>query len=309
MHTLSIIVPVYFNQESLPFLYDKFKIIEQQLAAMDMSLQLVFVDDGSGDNSYAELSKIKADRPETTVIKLTRNFGAIGAVKTGLNYIHGDCFMFVAADLQDPPELISEMVGYWKAGQKYVICVRQSRQDPPMSQFFSNMYYRVLRAIVIPDYPPTGFDLALMDAALLPHMQASGKYMNPPLYSYWLGFKPKVILYDRQKREHGRSRWTFSKKFTLFLDSILSFTFIPIRFMTSIGFIVSLLSFGYGTVVVVSYLFGLVPEQAIGWTSLITVITFLLGLILAMLGIIGEYVWRIFEEVNKRPPAVIEEIL
>jgi dolichol-phosphate mannosyltransferase len=309
MPTLSIMTPVYYNEGSLPLLYQKFCEIERQLAEIDFQLQLVFVDDGSGDNSYEELRKIKADRPETTVIKLTRNFGAIGAVKVGLEHIRGDCFIFVAADLQDPPELIVDMVRYWQQGWKYVIATRRTRQDPWSSKVWSGVYYRVLRRFVITDYPETGFDLALMDKMILPHMQGSGKYMNPPLYSYWLGFEPKVIPYDRQERKHGRSRWTFAKKLTLFLDSILSFTFIPIRFITSVGFIVSLLSFGYGIVVVVSYLLGRVPEEAIGWSSIITLISFLLGLVLVMLGIIGEYVWRIFEEVNKRPVAVIEEIL
>lgn len=305
MKTLSIVVPVYFNEGSLPDLFSKLLYIEQLLKQQDMLLELIFVDDGSQDNSLSLLKQFLITRPGTKIIKLSRNFGAISAVKTGLNYITGDCFLFLAADLQDPPELIPEMVNRWKNGTKYIICERTDRQDPLGSKIFSAIYYKLLRKFVMASYPKNGFDLALMDAQLLPYLKDSGKHINFPLFPYWLGFTPEKIPYVRVAREHGKSRWTFGKKWKLLIDSIFSFSFAPVRLISAIGLIVSLGSFAYGTVVVLSALFGKVEVP--GFATLATLVSFLLGLIIVMLGVMSEYIWRIFDEVNRHPHAVIEE--
>ncbi len=267
--------------------------------------EFVFVDDGSQDNSLNLLRQFVITRPGSKVIKLSRNFGAISAVKTGLNYITGDCFLFLAADLQDPPELIPEMVSRWKNGTKYIICERTDRQDPLGSKIFSAVYYRLLRKFVMASYPKNGFDLALMDGQLLPYLKDSGKHINFPLFPFWLGFTPEKIPYVRVAREHGKSRWTFGKKWKLLIDSIFSFSFAPVRLISAIGLIVSLGSFAYGTVVVLSALFGKVEVP--GFATLATLVSFLLGLIIVMLGVMSEYIWRIFDEVNRHPHAVIEE--
>lgn len=305
MKTLSIVVPVYFNEGSLPDLFSKLLYIEQLLNQQDVLLELIFVDDGSQDNSLSLLRQFVITRPGSKVIKLSRNFGAISAVKTGLNYITGDCFLFLAADLQDPPELIPEMVNRWKNGSKYIICERTDRQDPLGSKIFSAVYYKLLRKFVIASYPKNGFDLALMDGQLLPYLKDSGKHINFPLFPYWLGFTPEKIPYVRVAREHGKSRWTFGKKWKLLIDSIFSFSFAPVRLISAIGLIVSLGSFAYGTVVVLSALFGKVEVP--GFATLATLVSFLLGLIIVMLGVMSEYIWRIFDEVNRHPHAVIEE--
>ncbi|WP_411960603.1 glycosyltransferase family 2 protein [Pseudomonas mandelii] len=305
MKTLSIVVPVYFNEGSLPDLFSKLLYIEQLLNQQDMLLELIFVDDGSQDNSLNLLRQFVITRPGSKVIKLSRNFGAISAVKTGLNYITGDCFLFLAADLQDPPELIPEMVSRWKNGTKYIICERTDRQDPLGSKIFSAVYYRLLRKFVMASYPKNGFDLALMDGQLLPYLKDSGKHINFPLFPFWLGFTPEKIPYVRVAREHGKSRWTFGKKWKLLIDSIFSFSFAPVRLISAIGLIVSLGSFAYGTVVVLSALFGKVEVP--GFATLATLVSFLLGLIIVMLGVMSEYIWRIFDEVNRHPHAVIEE--
>ncbi len=307
MKKLSVVIPVYYNEGSLPGLLAELTRVENELqSSRGIELEIIFVDDGSGDNSFAELMKIKEQRPATKVIKLARNFGAIHAVKTGLQYVTGDCFTMLAADLQDPPELLLTMADKWLAGSKFVICVRESRQDPLLSKMFARIYYSILRLAVTQDYPSGGFDLALMDGLLLPYLQQSGKNINISLFAYWLGFEPEIIYYQRREREHGKSRWTFSKKFTYLLDSILGFSVVPIRMISFTGFIVALLSFIYGVFLVVnaSINHAIVP----GFTTIATLISFLLGLIIIMLGIIGEYLWRIFDEVNKRPEYVIHEV-
>lgn len=307
MKKLSVVIPVYYNEGSLPGLLEELSQVENELqSSRGIELELIFVDDGSGDNSFAELMKIKEQRPATKVIKLARNFGAIHAVKTGLQYVTGDCFTMLAADLQDPPELLLTMADKWLAGSKFVICVRESRQDPLFTKMFARIYYSILRLAVTKDYPSGGFDLALMDSLLLPYLQQSGKNINISLFAYWLGFEPEIIYYQRREREHGKSRWTFSKKFTYLLDSILGFSVVPIRMISFTGFIVALLSFIYGVFLVVnaSINHAIVP----GFTTIATLIAFLLGLIIIMLGLIGEYLWRIFDEINKRPEYVVHEV-
>ncbi len=306
MKTISVIVPVYFNEQSIPILFERLQNVGQELAKRGLGLQLIFVDDGSGDNSLAELLKIKKQDQAVKVIKLTRNFGSIHAIKTGFQHVNGDCFMLLAADLQDPPELILEMAEAWVNGEKFVICERTDRDDPPLSKLFSAIFYKVVIFAVDKSYPKGGFDLALMDKCMLPYMQKSGKNVYTMLYAYWLGFKPFLIKYKREKRQHGESKWTFRKKLKVFIDILLGFSYAPIRIISSIGLLVSALSFTYGLIVVINALIGntVVP----GFATITALITFLLGLIIIMLGVIGEYLWRILDETQSRPESVIDEI-
>jgi polyisoprenyl-phosphate glycosyltransferase len=306
MSKVSVVIPVYYNEESLPVLFAELLKAEDALIRQDCSLELIFVDDGSGDNSLAELLKIKQQRQSTRVVKLTRNFGAIHASKTGFQFVTGDCFMVLAADLQDPPELIPELVARWQAGAKFILCGRLHRDDPLLSKFFAYIYYRLLRFFVVKDYPKGGFDLALMDRAILPYLQTSSKNINPPLFEYWLGFKPEVIPYHRPRRKYGKSRWSVAKKVKVFLDSILGFSIVPIRMISLIGIIVSLLSFGYGAWILFNALLGRTGVR--GFATIVALVSFLLGMVIVMLGIMGEYLWRIFDEINKRPESVIDEI-
>lgn len=305
--TLSVVVPVYFNEASLPVLFDALLNVEEGLRERGLGLELIFVDDGSRDGSFAVLREIKRRRPATKVVKLTRNFGAVHASKTGFRFVTGDCFMILAADLQDPPELILQMADLWRQGAKFVICVRENREDSPVSVLFSRLYYRLIRLFVVGDYPREGYDVGLMSKEMLPYMLDSSKNVNTALFAYWLGFEPVRIHYTRRKRVHGKSRWTFLKRVKFFLDSLLGFSIVPIRLMSLFGAFVSLTSFGYGAVIAVNALRGLgsVP----GFPTLVVIISFLLGVVIMMLGVIGEYLWRIFDEVSRKPETVIDEIL
>ena len=264
------------------------------------------VDDGSGDRSFEEMLKIKKERPETRLIKLSRNFGAVHAAKAGFGLVSGDCFMVLAADLQDPPELIMQMLEKREAGSKFIVCTRIARKDPFVTRFFSVVYYWLLRYLVVPGYPKGGFDLALMDRAFLPHLLQCAKNINPPLFAYWLGFSPEIIHYSRRERQYGKSRWTFSKKIKHFLDSMLGFSILPIRMISLVGVSVSFLSFAYGFIILVNTLMG--GSAVPGFATIVALLSFLLGMVIVMLGIIGEYLWRIFDETNKRPETVIDEI-
>ena len=166
----SIVIPVYYNQgELIPLMRSLTTLVFQ--ANPGRAGELIFVDDGSGDGSIVELRQIQSEFSAlVTIIKLTRNFGAVHASKTGLQFVTGDCFLILAADLQDPPELILEMIKRWQTGAKFVLCARAHRNDPLLSKFFSSIYYRLVRLFVVKDYPKGGFDLALMDRAFLPHL-------------------------------------------------------------------------------------------------------------------------------------------
>jgi dolichol-phosphate mannosyltransferase len=271
-----------------------------------MELELIFVDDGSGDNSLEELLKIKKQRMDTRVIKLTRNFGAVHASKMGFRFVTGDCFLVLAADLQDPPELILQMVEKWQAGAKYVVAARFDRDDPIGSKIFSLIYYRLIRHLVVSGYPDGGYDLALMDKEMLPHLQKSSKNAFTPLLAFWLGFEPVVLLYNRRKRMYGQSRWNFSRKLTAAIDAIFGFSFVPIRFISFVGLVVSLLSLGYAIWITISAILGHTDVR--GFATIVSLIAFLQGVVIFMLGVIGEYIWRIFDEVNQRPEAVIDII-
>ncbi len=307
MKKISVIIPVYYNELSLPLLFKSLIGLEARLKERDVETELIFVDDGSGDASFSELLKIKIERPTTKIVKHSRNFGSMRAIKTGFRYVTGDCFTFLAADLQDPPELIALMVDRWINGSKYVTCVRKHRDDPLLSRIFSYLYYKLLRLFVVRDFPEGGYDLALMDRVLHPYLLQSGKNINISLFVHFLGFTPEVIYYDRQKRQHGKSRWTFAKRFNYFIDSFVGFSVIPLRLISWIGASLALPSFIYGLVVIFSVFMegSIVP----GFATLATLISFLFGLLLIMLGIIGEYIWRIFDQLNGTPESVIETVL
>jgi glycosyltransferase involved in cell wall biosynthesis len=307
MKKVSVVVPVYWNAGSLPFLFEELMKLEKGLLEKGLLLELVLVDDGSGDDSLQILLEFKKLRPElTTVVKHTRNFGSMAALKSGVRCLTGDCFVVLAADLQDPPDLILEMADKWLNGAKYVICRRRERDDPFWSKVFASVYYKLLRLIVTKDFPSGGFDLALMDQQFFPYLRDSGKNINLSLFAFWLGFKPEIIEYKRRKRTFGKSKWTFTKKMNLLLDSLLGFSITPIRFISVVGIVVSLSSFCYGVFIVIMAILGKMDVR--GFATIVSILVFLLGLIIVMLGVIGEYLWRTFDSVNRRPESVIETI-
>jgi dolichol-phosphate mannosyltransferase len=306
MKTVSVIVPVYYNAGSLPTLFEALVAVESDLGHRDLAMNLIFVDDGSGDDSFDQLLQVKELRPATTILKLSRNFGSSQAIKAGLEHVSGDCFTWIAADLQDPPTLITAMVDEWLKGSKFTVCARAERYDPLGTRVFAHLYYALVRRLVAPDYPEGGFDIALFDRQLLRFFQNSSKNINLSLLAHSLGFRPVIIPYRRIARVHGKSRWTISKKVKLLVDSFVGFSFLPIRLISLVGLAVAGVSFLYGLVVIIGVLARgrVVP----GFAALAALISFLLGLVIIMLGILGEYLWRILDETNKRPEAVVEQV-
>lgn len=303
--TLSVIVPVYFNAGSLPALFEALRGFESRLADLKVCLELIFVDDGSQDGSFDLLMAFRQQRPGTKVLKLSRNFGAPAATRAGHRCVTGDCFLYLPADLQDPVEQVLAMIPHWVGGEKFVISVRATRDDPLMTRAYAAFYYFLVRLAITADYPHSGIGLMLMDKAMLPFMTNSPQQINLNMYAHWLGFRPKVLTYHRMKREKGRSRWTFARKFVYFIDTFTGFSPVPIRAMSALGLTIAFISVIYALTVFFTALGGSVAVT--GFATLAILISFLGGCTLFMLGVMGEYIWRIFIQVSGRPEAIVAE--
>lgn len=301
---LSIVVPIYFNELNIPHTIPRLQNLETIIPNCDF--EFVFVDDGSKDSSFSLLMEAKEQDSRIKVIKLSRNFGSMSAIQAGLRYTTGDCVGIIAADLQDPPEMFKEMVEHWRKGIKVVLGTRADREESFSQKMFSNTYYFLLEKLALKGYPKGGFDFLLIDKQVVEEvLEIQEKNTNVMSLIYWLGHDQVQIPYVRQERKLGKSRWTLSKKIKLFVDSFVSFSYTPIRFMSIIGFVTAFLSFLYGVFVIISTVFGIIELQ--GWTTIIALITFLLGIIMIMLGIIGEYLWRILDESRERPSYVVDQ--
>jgi len=306
MKRLSLIIPFYNEAESAPLLFERLNSVERDLLERGIALELILVDDGSRDSTWEILKQRREERPQTILVKLTRNFGAWPACRAGMGFVTGDCFMFLSADLQDPPELIVTLAEKWLEGNRFTICERNTRRDPPSAKFFSELYYRLVRLLAVPDFPKHGYEIALMDRSMLAYLKECAKSVNLSLLAYWLGFQPVVLSYDRPGRIRGVSGWSIPKKITFFLDSLLGFTVLPLRLLSLAGVAVAAVSAAYGIWVLIYGLLGWI--EAPGFATIVSLICFLLGLIILMLGVIGEYLWRVFDEINNRPEWVIEEV-
>ncbi|WP_226000457.1 glycosyltransferase family 2 protein [Paenibacillus sp. BJ-4] len=300
----SIVVPVYFNELNIPYTIPRLTDLQKHLIGCD--LEFIFVDDGSKDDSLRLLLEAREKDSRIKVIKLSRNFGSMSAIQAGLNYASGDCVGIIAADLQDPPELFKEMIQHWKSGKKVVLATREDREESFSQKLFSNTYYYLLEKLALKDYPKGGFDFLLVDKQVVSEvLHIREKNTNIMSLIYWLGHEREMVSYVRRERKLGTSKWTLSKKVKLFVDSFVSFSYAPIRFMSAIGFVTAVLSFLYGVFIIINALVGLIELQ--GWTTIIALITFLLGIIMIMLGIIGEYLWRILDESRERPAYIVDE--
>ena len=304
MRVLSVIIPVFNNKPTLPELFSRVAALRKNLAGLGIELDLIFVDDFSTDGSRKTLCEFAEKNPSTQLVLLAKNFGGINASKAGWSKVKGEAFTTLASDLQEPPELILQMASEWISGADFVICERSSRSDHKKEKISSSLFYSVLRKHVFPNYPEGGYDLALLPRRYLSILTDSAKSVYPAALIWSLGLQPKVIRYHREARKHGKSGWTLRKKLNAVINIIFGFTNKPLRFSVILGGTTSVLSFSYGAIVVLNSLFqgNTIP----GFATLATLLTFLFGIVIIILGIISEYVWLIFLEVNKQPAFVIE---
>ncbi len=302
---ITLLIPAYNEQEVLDLLLERLAALAEQLPAYDF--EFLFVNDGSRDNTLECIKDRAASDHRISYINLSRNFGKETAMLAGFDHTKGDALVIIDADLQDPPELIPEMVRYWEEGYDDVFAKRRSRAgESILKKKTSQLYYRILQnSTNIPIQVDTG-DFRLLDrrcVEALKQFRESERYTKG-MFS-WIGYKKKELLYDRDPRAAGETKWNYSKLINLAIDGITSFTTAPLRISTYIGAIISLGGFIYISYLVVRPLFG-VPTVP-GYSSIMAVILFMGGVQLLSLGIIGEYIARIFNETKRRPLYFVEE--
>jgi dolichol-phosphate mannosyltransferase len=302
----TIVVPIYFNELNLPDTTPQLLALQQQLPEYDVDL--VFVDDGSGDGSLRVLREQQREWPDAiTVVKLTRNFGSMAAILAGLGAARGDCVGMIAADLQDPPELFVSMVRHWEGGAKAVFAVRSDREESRAQKLFSNSYYSLIRRFALRDYPAGGFDFFVIDRQVVGELtRIAEKNTNLMSLIFWLGYPSVAVPYVRRARRVGKSRWTLSKKIKLFVDSFVAFSYVPIRFLSGFGLLVSLSAFLYAALVLYERLVNNIPVK--GYAPIVILLALTAGIQMAMLGVLGEYLWRALDETRRRPSYVVDEV-
>jgi glycosyltransferase involved in cell wall biosynthesis len=302
---LSIVTPAYNEADNLPLLY---KRLSQVLDSLDLDWEWVVVDDHSADRTFAVIMDIAGHDPRVHGIRFARNFGSYMAITCGLHHAKGNCAVALAADLEDPPETIPELLAQWRQGAQVVWAARGRREHKKMSTIvFSRLYYFLMRHFVgLNEMPATGADFFLIDR----HVMDAFRRFNESNVSImalitWMGFRQATITYDKQARLHGQSGWSLEKKLKLVVDSVTSFSYLPIRLMSYLGFIVALVGFLYAGVVTANALTDRPPQ---GWASLMVVVLVLSGTQMLMMGVLGEYLWRVLDESRRRPRYLIEAI-
>lgn len=301
---VSIVIPVYYNQDNLIPLYDdiKAKIID----VIDYDYEIVMVNDGSKDNSYQVMQELAAKDNNIKIVSLSRNFGSHAAILCGLSKCTGDCAVVKAADLQEPTELILDMVESWKKGNNVVLAVREGRKEKLSQKLFANLYYWMVRKTALPQMPKGGFDVYLVDRKVIRVLESLDE-RNSALTGQilWSGFRTDIVYYTRLAREIGESKWTLKKKIRLVSDTLFSFSTLPITFVSSIGTCSCVGALIWALVVFVCKLLGLIEVS--GWTTLFIFNLFSFGVIMFTLGILGSYLWRAFDASRNRPPYIIED--
>jgi len=309
MPTLSIIIPCYFNEENIPITTATL-IDNERNFPPDTQFEYVLVDDGSKDATFQAITRFYEQYPhKVKAVKLASNVGSHNAILAGMHHATGDCCAMLAADLQDPPELIVQMYTYWRKGIKLVLANRTEREKESFSQrFFANTFHRLIQRLALKNVPDGGFDLVLFDKTLKDEIVRMGEKNTHILYLLvWLGYDYVNIPYKRRERELGVSRWTLSKKVKLLIDSFIAFSFVPIRAISAIGLLLGSVAFLYATFVVLGRLTGWIPVVE-GWSSLMVVLLFVSAFQMVALGIIGEYVWRTLDASRKRPNFVVDTV-
>src|SRR5215469_3470177 len=299
----SLIIPVYKNAESLQPLLSE---IDTIAAKLPDPLEVVFVIDGSPDTSYAILRHLLPNRyTSSQLICLSRNFGSFAAIRAGLARANGQYFAVMAADLQDPPEIIVQFFNILATEPvDIVVGARAARADPGLSKFFSNVYWFFYRKFIIPDLPPGGVDIfacnAIVREALCRLPEIGGSLIG---LLFWLGFRRKCIPYHRRPRPFGESAWSFARKIRYMFDSMYAFTDFPISLLFWAGALGVLISGLCATIVLSAWAMGLVDVP--GYTPIVLLVTFFVALNMLSMGIIGSYLWRTFENTKGRPQSIV----
>ena len=298
-------IPAYNEEETIGLLYNELNKVIDEIP--DYEFEILFVNDGSNDNTLNILRNLRKIDSRINYISFSRNFGKETAMAAGFDYVSGDAVVILDADLQDPPELIKEMILYWEEGYDDVYAKRRTREGETwFKKYTSSVFYRLLQTMTkIPIQEDTG-DFRLLDRRAvesLKKLREKQRYTKG-MFS-WIGFNKKEILFDRKPRAAGETKWNYLKLFNLALEGVTSFTTFPLRISAILGTIVSIFSIVYMFIILIKSIIWKDPVK--GYPSMMVTILFLGGVQLISLGIIGEYVGRIFNETKYRPLYIIDE--
>lgn len=304
MKKISFILPVFRNKGSISITCSLIaELFQTQLP--ELELEILLVNDGSDDGSWEEIVGLCEQYPYIKGMSFSRNFGQVPAIIAGTQHCTGDAAVIMSADLQDPVSLIADMISAWKEHSEIVICYRIDREDSAVARLTSSIFYRFMK-IANPKIPKGGFDFVLLDRKAIDvfaGIDERNRFFQGDIL--WMGFNIKFIPYKRLKRTIGKSQWSFSKKLKYFIDGSLNTSYLPIRFMSVAGISIALLGFVYAMVVVYLRLMNDVPFK--GYAPILILLLVIGGMIMIMLGIIGEYLWRIYDETRKRPVYLVKD--
>ena len=305
MKLITILIPCFNEENSLDLLYERLRNMTSQLS--QYRFQILLVNDGSKDNTLAKMQELHTKDSTVSYLSLSRNFGKENAMLAGLDFAEGDAVILIDADLQDPPELIPQMIEEWEKGYDDVYARRRSRAGETwFKKASAHWYYRILQKFADIDIPSDVGDFRLLDRQAvdaLCSLRERQRYTKG-LFS-WIGYNKKELLFDREPRAAGNSKMNFLKLFGLAVDGITSFSVAPLRLASILGIIISSIAFIYLVFVIAkTLLFG---DPVAGYPSMISIILFMGGIQLIVLGIIGEYVGRIFYESKRRPDYLVSE--
>ncbi len=295
---LSIIVPAFNEEEVLPEFYRR---VSAMAEGIDAAAELIFINDGSTDQTLSLLQELKAGDPRVAILDLSRNFGKEIAMTAGLDHAHGDAVVVIDADLQDPPELIPEMLRQWQEGYDVVYAKRTSRAgESAMKKFTAHIFYRLIRRMSRVDIPPDTGDFRLLSRRAvdaLVGLREQHRFMKG-LFA-WVGYPQKAILYERDARFDGETKWNFTGLWNFAIEGITSFSILPLKMASYVGVFTALSAFVYGIFIIFQTLF--YGNPVAGYPSLLVAVLFLGGIQLIALGVIGEYLGRMFDETKGRP--------
>ena len=305
MKKISIIVPAYNEEESLPYLFDRLNKLMDEVKKYEF--EILFVNDGSKDKTYELIKQYREKDKRYCYVDLSRNFGKEIAMMAGLDYATGDCIIFIDADLQDPPELIPELIKYWEEGYDDVYARRRSRDGETfLKKFTSKMYYKVLQKMTNVEIQRDTGDFRLLDRRCVNALKKLRESQrNTKSMFSWIGYKKKEVLYDRDARVAGKTKWNYMKLIDLAIDGITSFTTSPLRIATWVAIPTFFMLFAYFIYVIVKCIITGVVMQA--FQAIIILILFFSGVQILLFGIVGEYLGRIFNETKHRPLYLVNE--
>ena len=308
MPKLSVIVPCYFNEENIPVTTRELVANEVNFPP-EVTFEYVFVNDGSGDDTLGALRRAQGLYPgRIRIVDLAGNVGSYNAIVAGMAHATGDCLVVITADMQDPPELVVQMYDHWQRGFKLVIGNRKDREETGLSETMAKVFHWLMKNLALRNIPDGGFDFVFFDRQVATEvLKLHERNSNVFYLMVWLGFAYVNIPYTRRKREIGKSRWTLNKKIKLLVDSLLAFSFVPIRAISVLGLGLGLMALTYGLYVIVLKIAS--PNEPAGWTTLMVVLLFVSAFQMIALGVIGEYVWRGLDAARQRPLYVVREVL